>query len=132
MAIKFIAPESEKIMNCDILTDGGIDYNRGLSRFLGDAVLYERVLEAFAEDDVALRARAAYDRNDMAGLLSAVHEAKGTSGNMVLEEAYRLACRLVTLLRGENYTDEEISSAFLEFEKEYLSAQVCILRALEE
>ncbi len=117
-------------MNIEILKAGGIEYEAGLTRFMGNAALYERVMKVFAADDVIKRARAAYDDGDMAGLLAAVHEAKGTSGNMELGEAYRLACCLVVLLRSDSYSGEEVEKSFLQFERVYLSAQECVRQAM--
>lgn len=51
-------------MNKEILTAAGIDCDEALKRFLGDEALYTEVLTAFAQDDVARRAEAAFDSND--------------------------------------------------------------------
>jgi len=119
-------------MNIKILKDGGIDYESGITRFMGNMALYERVMKVFVADDVIKRARAAYDAGDMAGLLAAAHEAKGTSGNMEITRAYQLACALVALLRGGAYTPEEVGSTFAQFEEAYLCAQDCARKAIEE
>lgn len=119
-------------MNIKILTSAGIDYNAGLECFSGDASIYERVLRAYAADDVVQRARKAYESGDRRMLLAAVHEAKGASGNIALEDVYRVVSELVKLLRSENYTDEELTRRFLLFESAYSSSQTAIHRALEE
>lgn len=118
------------MIKADVLNKAGIDYNAGLERFMGDPELYEMVLAAFVRDDVAKRARAAYDANDLDSLLKAVHNAKGSSGNAGLNNVYVEANALVKLLRSQDYTDDELTESFLSFEKTYLFVQTAIKAAI--
>lgn len=119
------------MIKADLLNTAGIDYAAGMERFGGDAGLYEMVLRAFLRDDVAERARAAYDANNLSELLKAVHEAKGSGGNAGFDNVYTAANEVVKLLRGNDYSDEELTARFLRFEKVYLSVQTAIKAALE-
>ncbi len=119
------------MIKAEVLIASGIDYQAGLSHFLNDTVLYERVLRAFIEDDVVDRARRAYDMGDKAALLSAVHEAKGTSGNTNLDEVYRLGASVVDLLRNGAYSEEALDEKYISFERAYREAQGIVRSALE-
>ena len=115
----------------DVLNAAGIDYSEGLERFSGDAEFYEMVLRAFVRADIAERSRAAFDADDREALLSAAHEAKGSGGNAGLKRIYAQASALVKLLRSGDYTEEELTESFLQFEKAYLSTQTAIKASLK-
>ncbi len=117
-------------MKREVLQNAGIDYQAGLERFLDDEELYQAVLEVFADDDVVARARIAYDKRDPKALLSAVHEAKGASGNAGMSRVYQITAALVSLLRTESYTEDALSAHYREFETAYLSAQAAVREAL--
>jgi len=117
-------------MNRDILQKAGINYEAGLARFMGDEALYHAVLEAFAGDDVVKRARSAYDKQDKEALFLAVHEAKGASGNAGMDGVYQITAELVSLLRSEGYTEDELSEGYRKFETAYLAAQAAAREAL--
>lgn len=119
------------MIKAEELNKAGIDFNAGLTRFMGDSELYERVLAAFLRADTSRRARAAYDANDRETLLSVVHEVKGSSGNAGLDLLYTEASSLVKLLRSNDYTDDELTENFRRFEQNYLSAQTAIKAAIE-
>lgn len=119
------------MMNAEMLKKAGVNYNAGLTRFMGDRQLYERVLSIFVHDDLPQRARAAYDSDDRDTLRRIVHEAKGSSGNADLTNVYDKACALTTLLRSEDYTDDELRVGFLCFEKTYSMMQKAIKAAME-
>ncbi len=117
-------------MNQDVLQKAGIQYEAGLARFMGDAALYHAVLEAFAADDIVKRARSAYDKRDKKALLFVTHEAKGSSGNAGMNEAYRITADLVSLLRSEDYSEDALMEGYQKFETAYLSAQAAVREAL--
>ena len=117
-------------MNRDVLQKAGIDYEARLERFMGDEALYHAVLEAFADDDVVKRARRAYDKQDKKALLSAVHEAKGSSGNSGMNTVYRISAELVSLLRRESCDEDELTEGYRKFETAYLCTQAAVREAL--
>ena len=119
------------MINAEVLTKAGIDYQAGLTRFMNDPELYEAVLTAFASEDVLERAQAAYDADDREGLLRVVHEAKGSGGNAGLDRLYAEASALVSLLRGPSYTDDELAEVYQRFTAAYLSARKGIRAALQ-
>ncbi len=114
----------------DILLEAGIDYEAGLTRFMNDEELYCTVLTAFIEEDACERATAAYKVKNMRGLLEAAHDAKGICGNVGLNGAYEKASALVLLLRGNIYTDDELTQSFSDFARAYGDAQNAIKAAL--
>lgn len=118
------------MMERGILQKAGIDYEAGLKRFLGDEALYLAVLAAFADDDVVKRARSAYDKQDKKALLSAVHEAKGSSGNAGMNAVYQTAVSLMSLLRSEDYDEAALCEHYRAFETAYLCAQAAVREAL--
>ena len=118
-------------MNKEILTAAGIDCDEALKRFLGDEALYTEVLTAFAQDDVARRAKTAFDNDDKKALLGAVHEAKSSSGSAGLKNVYPLACEVVDMLRHGGYTDEQLRDSFAHFEIAYREAQLAVKEALD-
>lgn len=119
------------MINADVLTKAGIDYNAGLERFMNDPELYEKVLAAFTRANITQRARAAYDANDRETLLKVAHEAKGSSGNAGLSNLYTKANELVQLLRSGNVTDDELTESYLRFERLCVSTQTAIKTSLE-
>lgn len=114
-----------------ILSQYGIDYAGGLARFLDDQELYESVLEAFLTDTLLAKARRAFEDGDRATLFSCVHELKGSSGNANMTALYEASCELVSLLRDNAGSDEEVAKSFARFTDAYLLARDGIREALE-
>ncbi|MDO4560978.1 MAG: response regulator [bacterium] len=122
----------ENFMNkSKILLQYGIDYAGGLARFLDDQELYDSVLEAFLTDTLLAKARRAFEDGDRATLFSCVHELKGSSGNANMTALYEASCELVSLLRDNAGSDEEIAESFARFTDAYLLARDGIRKALE-
>lgn len=118
-------------MKLEPLAQAGIDYEAGLRRFMNDKAMYQAVLGAFLRDDVIARVREAYASGDRERLKAAVHEAKGSSGNGGFTAVYDQASALMTLLRGESYTDDELTAAYQRFVDTYMRAWNGIKAALE-
>lgn len=117
-------------MNIKYLTDAGIDYKAGVERFLDDPELYEAILNAFLNDDLLSRAEAAYESGDRNALRLVIHEAKGSSGNAGFLNIYAAASELSALLRGGNYTDDELRAGFRRFESVYSTVYSGVSAAL--
>lgn len=88
------------MLNAEILVQGGVDFNKGVARFLDDRALYESVLVAFLADTAFEDADAAFARRDYQALFLAVHTLKGASGTMDMTELYRSTCDMTELLRA--------------------------------
>lgn len=119
-------------MNADKLQKAGIDYNRGVKRFMGRAHLYEKALSKFPKDGAFARIRAAHEANDVEQLLASAHEFKGMCGNIALPALYDASDALVTLLRGGAFSPADLDAAYMHLEKEYRAANEAILAAMEE
>jgi HPt (histidine-containing phosphotransfer) domain-containing protein len=118
-------------MNMTKLRQSGIDYEAGVTRFLGDRELYETVLTAFLADSTMDRASVAFEKHDYTALFSCVHELKGVSGNADMTDVYAASCSLVSLLRGNTGTDEEVAACFLTLKDAYARAISGIREASE-
>lgn len=108
-------------MNKEILIAHGIEYDKGLTRFAGDAEIYEMVLANFLEDKCLEEAKIALANGDYEGLFSATHELKGSSGNCDMTRLFKASHELCELCRGTNYKGNEavIAEKFPEFEEAY-------------
>lgn len=110
----------------EILKAGGIDYEKGLARFMGKKELYERVLRAFLSDTAMDRAQEAYSSGNLKALLACAHEMKGASGNTDMTELCRASCELVELLRAGEPGRNELRDVFGNFRSAYLTVRAAI------
>lgn len=110
-------------MDIKILNSHGIDYDKGVARFMGDSQLYEMVLVAFLSDTTMERAEKCYAEKDYPGLFSCAHEMKGSCGNVDMTELYLAASVLVDLLRAKNCDEKAIDDAFTELRRRYTLAR---------
>ena len=116
-------------MNVEILIRGGVDYHSGVKRFMGDAELYETVLQQLLLSDTAFdRACRAYEKRDGAALRAAAHELKGACGSADITPVYEEAAKLVVLLRQPTCDWEEIAPVFDRFSQACQTAR----RAIEQ
>ena len=102
-------------MNLKILTDYGIDWERGVARCMGDADFYISMLKMFLEDDALIRAKTA----DGKELFEYLHKLKGVCGNLEMGELFSALCPLVELLRSENPNGDEVSLLMDRAEREH-------------
>ncbi len=119
-------------MNAEILKNAGIDYDRGVKRFMGRAHLYEKTLAKFMRDTAFSRIQAAYEAGDMEQMRAAAHEFKGMCGNIALSTLYDMSHALVELLRSEAGKPAEVAAAYGKLEREYHAVREAVLAAMEE
>ena len=84
------------------LTDGGIDVDEALGRFMGNEGLLERFLKKFADDENYEKLKAAVKDDDAEAMLTASHTLKGVCGNLSMTELFTLFDRQVKELRAGN------------------------------
>ena len=84
------------------LTDGGIDVNEALGRFMGNEGMLERFLKKFADDENYEKLKAAVSKGDAETMLTASHTLKGVCGNLSMTELFTLFDRQVRELRAGN------------------------------
>ncbi|MDO4582256.1 MAG: Hpt domain-containing protein [Bacillota bacterium] len=106
----------------------GVNYGKGVERFLGDAELYEIVLMSFLDSDMLTRAEKAYEDKNYKALFECAHETKGASGNTDMEMLYRISCVLTELLRNGEPEADAVQAAFIQFRDIYQAT----LRAIRE
>lgn len=119
------------MMDIARLEEGGVNYRKGVDRFLGDAELYEQVLISFLNSDLLARAQKAYEARDCRGLFRCAHEMKGASGNADMEELYLVSCALTELLRNKEPDAAALDAAFIRFGDTYETAMNAIREASE-
>ena len=119
-------------MNVERLKDAGVEYDRGVKRFMGRAHLYEKTLSKFTSDTTFSRMREAYASGDRERLLADVHEFKGMCGNIALPPLYEAADEMVRLLRSGACTDEALAAVYGRLETEYHTVHEAVLAAMED
>lgn len=118
-------------MNVQGLKEAGIDYDRGVKRFVGRANLYEKALSKFPKDGTFERIRAAYEADDAQALLASAHELKGMCGNIAMTGLYEAADALVSLLRGGEASPAAVNAAYETLKMRYQTAYEAIVAAME-
>lgn len=88
-------------MDKDTLIAANVDYENGIKRFAGNAMLYEKYLAKFKDDVHYEAAKAAYEAGDFDTLLKEAHTLKGVAGTLGLTDIYQTCSNIVTALRGE-------------------------------
>ena len=119
-------------MNREILKQSGIDYDRGVKRFLGDVDLYEEVLLDFINDTALSEAKKAFEREDYKSLTERIYELKGSSGNTDMTALFQATSALVVLLRSGAYTREQVKAGLDQVEEACKIAADGIKRAQEQ
>ena len=88
-------------MDKGTLIAANVDYENGIKRFAGNAMLYEKYLLKFKDDVHYEAAKAAYEAGDYETLLKEAHTLKGVAGTLGLTDIYQTCSNIVTALRGE-------------------------------
>lgn len=86
--------------------EAGIEYGKGLERFMGKKTLYHRFLGKFLEDASYRDFCVAYAAGDLNTSEKTVHTLKGTSGNLSLMRLYRASDAMVQAIRSKKPADE--------------------------
>ncbi|MDO4546691.1 MAG: Hpt domain-containing protein [Clostridia bacterium] len=120
------------MMNIARLEQAGVNYHKGVNRFLGDAELYELVLMSFLDSDILARSEDAYNSRDYKKLFECVHEMKGASGNADMEALYRISCTLTETLRNGNPDAAQTDVQFSQFRDTYKATMQAIREACDK
>ena len=75
----------------EILCAVGVDYGKGLERFMGNVALYHKFLGKFLDDKSFSQFQADFTAGDMEKAGKSVHTLKGTAGNLSLMRLYTAA-----------------------------------------
>ena len=117
-------------MNVEALKQAGIDYEKGVQRFMGDEPLYQLVLTTFLQDETLEMASRQFSDKDYGALLRSAHAIKGASGNADMVALYAASSALVLQLRMQQPDDNAISDGFVAFERAYITVKEGILQAM--
>ena len=105
-------------MDQDKYQAAGIDFARGLERFMGNTELYKKFLTKFLYDGSFAEFCVGIEMGDMSMAENAVHTLKGTAGNLSLTRLFSAADDMVHALRegksGEDVTDlvQKVNKAY--------------------
>ncbi|MCR5438346.1 MAG: histidine kinase [Selenomonas sp.] len=81
------------------LEQAGVDYDKGLERFMGNVALYHKFLLKFLNDGSYEEFVTSLSVPDMAMAEKSVHTLKGTAGNLSLMKLFRAADDTVQAIR---------------------------------
>ncbi|MCI5494566.1 MAG: Hpt domain-containing protein [Lachnospiraceae bacterium] len=116
----------------EALISAGINYDNGLRCFAGKEALYEKYLKKFMDDKLVDTAKEALKVSDFQGALEAMHALKGETGTLGMEKLYGLCQDVVTLIRNENYTIEDVAMIVSNINQEYECMKCAVKNALVE
>ncbi len=119
-------------MNSEILKDSGIDFDKGVARFLGDRQLYESILITFLNDDTFAKGKAALEKGSYKNLYEFVHTLKGVAGNTDMTILYLTTAILSEYLRKCEVPEKErVFELFYGVEEAYYAVMKGIADAKE-
>lgn len=88
------------------LEQAGVDYDKGLERFMGNVALYHKFLSKFLNDGSYEEFVTSLSVQDMAMAEKSVHTLKGTAGNLSLMKLFRAADDTVQAIRTAQDREE--------------------------
>ena len=116
-------------MNKELLASAGIDYDEGVRRFMGNALLFEKMLCKFLTDQSFSEAQKSFESCEWQSFMRNVHTLKGLSGNLSINVIYHTASQIVSLLRADDI--EGAKALFPSLEEEYGAVSKAIGLAAE-
>lgn len=84
----------------EIFAEYGADYDATMGRFMGNEMLYLRILGKLPNDKNMEKLGAAIAAGDLKSAFEAAHTLKGVSGNLGLAPFYEKVCAITEALRG--------------------------------
>lgn len=107
------------------LFSAGIDYDDGLKRFSGNAVLYEKFLVRFFDDKMLSELKEQLDKNDYDNAFRTAHNLKGMAGNLSIKTLYNTICVIVEELRSKN-TQADYTTLYNNVIEDYQKAKKAV------
>lgn len=89
-----------------VLSDAGVDYNKGLERFMGNVALYHKFLLKFLGDGSFAQFKESFAAGNLEMAGKHVHTLKGTAGNLSLMRLFTAADETVQAVRAGKTRDE--------------------------
>lgn len=87
-------------MNKEALVNAGIDYNQGVERFAGKSQVYENFLKKLFQEESMSQLETQLIEKDYESAFKTAHSLKGMSGNLSLNQFYKVICEIVEELRN--------------------------------
>ncbi len=84
----------------------GIEYDKGLERFMGNADLYQKFLTKFLYDGSFEEFCEGFEMGDLVMAEKAVHTLKGTAGNLSMMTLFRATDQTVKAIRSGKAQEE--------------------------
>ena len=114
-----------------IFSDAGVDYNKGLERFMGNVALYHKFLLKFLGDGSFAYFKECFAAGNLETAGKHVHTLKGTAGNLSLMRLFAAADEMVQAVRAGKNCDE-LEPLAVQVEKVYEETCNAIRSALGE
>ena len=89
------------MLDREVFSEAGIDFDNGLERCLGDESLYTRLLGMFKEDNAFERLTDALSNGNVEEAFESAHALKGVAANLGMTKLFELDSELTNALRGE-------------------------------
>ena len=86
--------------------EAGIEYSKGLERFMGNDALYQKFLTKFLYDESFEEFCQRVEAGDLVMAEKAVHTLKGPAGNLSMMDLYQLADQTVKAIRAGQKADD--------------------------
>ena len=109
----------------------GVEYDKGLERFMGNTELYHKFLRKFLSDGSYVEFEQALAAGDMAAAEKSVHTLKGTAGNLSLMTLFQAADDAVQAIRAGKQGGPELQLLAKSVEEEYSTSCTAIRDALD-
>ena len=92
-----------------VFSDAGVDYNKGLERFMGNVALYHKFLLKFLGDGSFAHFQESFAAGDLETAGKHVHTLKGTAGNLSLMRLFAAADEMVQAVRAASHAVEGVA-----------------------
>lgn len=94
-------------MNIELLNSNGIDYDKGLYRFMNNASLYEGLLKEFLKTHDYKLAKSAKINNEYDKMINHLNKMKITTKSLELCKLYEKTIKVIAVLESGQYDDLE-------------------------
>ena len=108
----------------------GIDYDKGLERFMHNVDLYKKFLQKFLYDGSFEEFCAGVNMHDLAMAEKSVHTLKGTAGNLSMMRLFNAADATVQAIR-QGKTEEELKPLVQAVKEAYQAACDVVVKTSE-
>lgn len=80
----------------------GVNTDEGITRFVNNAALYEKMVKRFVDSDASVKVMEFLEAGDIETAKSNAHNLKGVTGNLSLTPLFQGYSEIMTLLRSDD------------------------------